>query len=166
MIVQKYLSLAHMHLSLRQANMKIRLTDEGTFAIEGLVDTLVEFQTTLADKLPEPYKSLHVVDQKFEPGSPTAILRSNLICEEALELGKALREENLHQVLKETCDLLYVLLGVVAVYNLPLFLAYDRVHKNNMRKIINGTVNDEGKLTKPPNHPKVDLSDLLEGRNE
>lgn len=144
--------------------MKIRLTDDGTFAIEGLVETVQEFQTMLSAMLPEPEKSLHEINQKFEAGNPTAIVRSNLVCEEALELAKALKTENLHQVLKEACDLLYVLLGVVAVYNLPLFPAYDLVHKNNMRKLINGTVNDEGKLIKPPNHPKVDFTQLLNGR--
>lgn len=63
-------------------------------------------------------------------------------------------------VLKELCDLLYVIYRFAVVFKLPVEEAFRRVHENNMMKITNGTFNEAGKLTKAPDHPKVNLKDL------
>lgn len=97
--------------------------------------------------------------------------------ERSWDLHMALMEEELEELddavclnegkaamLKEACDLVYVVLGAVEHLGLSHVFdaAFNRVHENNMRKIRTGSFNKSGKLVKAANHPKVDLSDLVE----
>ena len=107
-------------------------------------------------------------------------LRAALIVEEANEVFEALHElaQAVHQdtvapidveeVLKELCDLQYVLSGtVVALKEIPdssFTAAYNRVHSSNLSKLDeNGQpiYNDDGKVMKGPNYTPPDLSDLV-----
>jgi phosphoribosyl-ATP pyrophosphohydrolase len=128
------------------------------------VDAVAHFHQELADKLrAEGYEAkaqLQDLCQTFYPGNELAELRSRLIMEEAKELSYALMTENVEQVLKEQCDLLYVTLALTSIYDLPTLPAFNRVHANNLAKINKGAIKD-GKLTKPKDHPKVSLSDLF-----
>ena len=112
------------------------------------------------------HKAVGDKPSKFIAGNTIAKLRSRLIREESKEACAELElpfssEEAL---LKELCDILYVVFGTVWAYNLPIEQAFDRVHVNNMLKT--SYPRDEfGKLTKPNDHPRVYLQDLLEERD-
>lgn len=93
--------------------------------------------------------------QVFLKSNPTAIHRAELIKEESLELIDALLLEDLDAVRKEICDLLYVVFGTVATYNLSTNRDFLKVHENNMLKIKTGTVREDGKLIKHSQHPRV-----------
>jgi|TARA_R110000824_G_scaffold53918_3_gene148875 hypothetical protein len=67
------------------------------------------------------------------------------------------------QLLKEMCDLLYVIIGMSVRYKELSFLpeAFNMVHANNMLKLNEGTISKSGKLQKPPNYSPVDLTELV-----
>ena len=68
------------------------------------------------------------------------------------------------KVMKELCDLLYVVFGFASRYKELKYLdeAFTRVHKNNMVKLKKGTVRSDGKLVKPVGHLPPVLADLIE----
>jgi phosphoribosyl-ATP pyrophosphohydrolase len=115
----------------------------------------------LLDNGAEQMAKRHVMGQDFAHGNDTAQLRAQLITEEARELRNALLFEDKAQVLKEAMDLLYVTFGTLATYDLPLTGPWNEVHANNMAKMEKGGVDGSGKITKPRNHPKVDLKEYV-----
>lgn len=102
------------------------------------------------------------LNQTFNTNDKVANFRAALIEEEAAELVDALKNEDKYAVLKEACDVLYVVLGLCVTYDFPLEEAFDLVHANNMLKLTNGTVIKTGKFEKPKNHPKVNMKPLFE----
>ena len=67
-------------------------------------------------------------------------------------------------LLKELCDLQYVLSGFAVTFGLPLDEAFKRVHESNMSKLgPDGKpfYREDGKVLKGPNYKKPDLSDLV-----
>ena len=151
------------------------------------VKSLREFQSCLASKLDkeELYTEadLHRVNE-FLPcarGDSAWDLSMDLIeeeydefmeaCEEVEESDVFTEEEKLTKsanLLKEMCDLMYVLLGMSVRYKELYFLpeAFGRVHTNNMNKLQESTLGESGKLIKPSNYEAVDLTDLvIRGRN-
>lgn len=67
-------------------------------------------------------------------------------------------------LLKELCDLQYVLSGFVVTFGLPLDEAFKRVHESNMSKLGpdgKPIYREDGKVLKGPNYKKPDLSDLV-----
>ena len=67
-------------------------------------------------------------------------------------------------LLKELCDLQYVLSGFAVTFGLLFDEAFQRVHESNMSKL--GTdgkpiYREDGKVLKGPNYKKPDLSDLV-----
>jgi len=93
-------------------------------------------------------------------------LCQELIQEELEELQDELDapEINPEKVLKELCDVLYVVFGFASRYKELKFLpeAFLRVHHNNMTKVTKGNFRGDGKLVKPADHKQPDLSDLIE----
>lgn len=104
------------------------------------------------------------INQAFIPGNVTARLRNDLIQEEVDELKNVLldydEDSSKAHLLKELCDVLYVVFGTVAAYGLPIEEAFRRVHENNLLKLETAELNEYKKFKKPLNHPRVDLSDL------
>lgn len=89
-------------------------------------------------------------------------LTKKLLREECEELCQALDARDPVAATKELCDLVVVSVGGAGVkYDLPFAPAIQRVHLNNMEKVETGSVREDGKLVKHPNHPKVDLRDLF-----
>lgn len=74
-----------------------------------------------------------------QPTNQDILLQAKLILEEAKELLQAVEEgEGEEQILKETCDCLVVVFGLVAQLNLSgydVFSAMKAVNDNNMSKI-------------------------------
>jgi hypothetical protein len=111
-------------------------------------------------------------EQGDSPPLSVDTMRQNLIDEETAEL------------LKEICDLAYVLAGADVEWNdtgskrgiatlemicnvlaLDFRTAFQRVHEDNLGRIIqdDGTIKrrEDGKIIKNPNAPKIDLGDLV-----
>ncbi len=86
----------------------------------------------------------------------------DLIKEEYHELMQAYYKDNTIEVIDGVCDLLYVLNGLMCRmgYDLEPFL--QEVHENNILKILNGKLNDDGKWVKPKNHPAPKIQKLIE----
>jgi len=88
-------------------------------------------------------------------------LRRELIQEEFKELMEA---PFLDEVMKEACDLVYVLLGMFVEFGWDFDEAFSRVHESNMSKLGedgNPIYREDGKVLKGPNFEKADLSDLV-----
>ena len=114
------------------------------------------------DKVAEFWKARNKKLGKHD--QPELDLASRLFFEEAHELLEAIdeykAEENnteLEDVLKEICDVVYVVHAVTVAMGLEdkFQAAFNIVHNNNMQKIVDGTVNEYGKLVKSPDHPSV-----------
>jgi predicted HAD superfamily Cof-like phosphohydrolase len=109
-----------------------------------------------------------VADWPTVPSPDLARHRGRLIYEEfkevMVELTKLMHSdersddenvETLGMLLKELCDLRYVLDGTAVSLGLPYAAAYRAVHKSNMTKVFpDGTfhVNENGKVLKPPGY--------------
>lgn len=72
-----------------------------------------------------------------------AIRRIELIEEEYLELVDAIRSGDRVKIAREAIDLIYVTVGCLVLYCIPLYPAWRAVHKANMQKLYTGP------LTKP-----------------
>ena len=104
-------------------------------------------------------------------------LRRSLIVEEFTELMSEIsnvsialargRKPNLEvkeNLLKELCDLQYVISGMAVAFGLPLQVAFNRVHASNMSKLGEDgkpIYREDGKVLKGPNYEPPDLKDLV-----
>lgn len=104
-------------------------------------------------------------------------LRMNLIKEEAreicdefvdmlvdLERGKAISIEQKQRLLKELCDLQYVLSGAAVSLGLQIEPAFNRVHASNLSKLGDDgkpVYREDGKVIKGPNYKAPKLKDLV-----
>lgn len=102
--------------------------------------------------------------------SERLLLRWKLIKEEWLEVNEAflyydkLEFFSREKLLKELCDLLYVIHGTAATFGWDIEEAFERVHNSNMSKLDDSgkpIVRDDGKILKSPNYYEPDLSDLV-----
>jgi predicted HAD superfamily Cof-like phosphohydrolase len=126
---------------------------------------LARFHAALSLKTPDvPYDE----DAIFNVIS----LREDLIREEHHEVMEALEDlmsspipeddkVARSHVLKELCDLVYVAVGTAEALDLDFDTAFTRVHNNNMLKLENTKLREDGKLLKPKDHPVVNLEDLV-----
>jgi len=97
-----------------------------------------------------------------------ALRRITLIVSEAGELGDALREKDLIKAADGVGDLLYVTFGIAAEMGLPIDEVFAQIHRSNMTKVCKdgSLIKDAGgKVLKPATYEPVDLSWLLEGRD-
>jgi NTP pyrophosphatase (non-canonical NTP hydrolase) len=97
------------------------------------------------------------------PDGPNKLeeFRFDLIREEFEEAEKAETPENM---LKELCDLVYVVLGYCATFGLDFDTAFNRVHASNMSKLGDDgkpVCREDGKVLKSKNYKPADLSDLV-----
>lgn len=129
-------------------------------------ENLREFITAVANKRNvEVPLDLNIND----PNSRASIqVNYNLMAEEDKELLEELdyflddpNNASKLAVLKELIDKLYVTIHFAVSFGFNLQPAWDAVHKNNMQKITNGTIREDGKLIKPPDHKKPDLSEFV-----
>lgn len=67
------------------------------------------------------------------------------------------------QILKELCDLQYVVSGFAVTFGLPIEPAFNRVHASNMSKLEDGkpVKNEKGKVMKGKNYEAPSLTDLI-----
>ena len=128
-------------------------------------DSLTEFHSAFG----------HPVNEKMTVDSLE--LRRSLISEEYQELmqeissicldlsrGKTPPIERRANLLKELCDLQYVISGMAVALGLPLQVAFNRVHASNMSKLDNEgnpVYREDGKVMKGPNYRPPNLEDLV-----
>lgn len=67
------------------------------------------------------------------------------------------------QILKELCDLQYVVSGFAVTFGLPIEPAFNRIHASNMSKLEDGkpVKNEQGKVLKGKNYEAPSLTDLI-----
>lgn len=103
-------------------------------------------------------------------------LRMSLINEELdelrLEVVQAMRDlsetkevstETKEKMLKELCDLMYVVSGFAVTFGLPVQPAFVRVHKSNMSKLVDGMAvfREDGKVLKGENYKPPSMEGLV-----
>ena len=93
------------------------------------------------------------------------ILKKRLafINEEIREFREAVTTGNRAEILKELCDVLYMLIGFGVCYGLPVDEGFKRAHASNMSK--SPTDDPDGKAIKGPGYFKADLRDLFPDTN-
>jgi len=67
-------------------------------------------------------------------------------------------------LLKELCDLVYVVMDMAATYKLPINQAFKRVHQSNLSKLGEDgkpVYREDGKVLKGPNYKPPVLDDIL-----
>jgi len=134
---------------------------------------------TREQKVEEFHKAMGT-DVAAEPRVGLLQLREKLLVEECtevvaelqsmqmeLERGKPINKEQWAKLLKELCDLQYVLSGTVVSFSAIVDSfnpAFNRVHRSNMSKLDdegNPVLNEYGKITKGPNYKAPTLEDLI-----
>ena len=119
-------------------------------------------------------------DVSSQPRISLVRLREKLLLEECAEVctelnkiemtlthGKPISKEQWADLLKELCDLQYVLSGTIISFDAIVGSfnpAFNRVHNSNMSKLNDEgkpIFNKDGKVTKGPNYKKPNLEDLI-----
>ena len=128
------------------------------------------------DSLEEFHKAFgHPVDEVMTVDGME--LRRSLIVEEFTELMSEISQVSIalargrkptlevrENLLKELCDLQYVISGMAVAFGLPLQIAFNRVHSSNMSKLGEDgkpLYSEDGKVLKGPNYEPPDLKDLV-----
>lgn len=98
-------------------------------------------------------------------------LRASLVMEEAGELEEAVEKYldypdsyNERHIIKEACDVLYVILGFMVSFGVDWSEAFRRVHESNMSKLGDDgkpVYRPDGKVIKGPNYISPDMSGLF-----
>jgi predicted HAD superfamily Cof-like phosphohydrolase len=76
----------------------------------------------------------------------------------------ALKSDDIENLAKELCDLIYVILGTAISYGIPLDKCFDEVHKSNMSKLDeNGKplYREDGKILKSKLYRTADIKSVL-----
>ena len=99
------------------------------------------------------------------PGQALANLRKKLIEEELAEVMEAIEKKDTLNLLKELCDLQYVLDGFFVVCGMDKAKeeAFMLVHQSNMSKLGEDgkpVLREDGKIMKGPNYKPVELVKL------
>tara|TARA_Y100000310_G_C20595642_1_gene770355 strand:+ start:281 stop:658 length:378 start_codon:yes stop_codon:yes gene_type:complete len=125
-----------------------------------MIEKVIEFNKAYG--LPIGTVSGYNDERQISPeDGKSIILRRELIQEEFKELMHA---PYLDEVMKEACDLVYVVLGMFVEFGWDFDEAFSRVHESNMSKLGEDgkpIYREDGKVLKGPNFEKADLSDLL-----
>ena len=134
---------------------------------------------TRENKVAEFHKATKT-DVGSQPRASLVQLREKLLIEECTEVcdelnkiemtlthGKPIERGQWADLLKELCDLQYVLSGTIISFSAiagSFTPAFNRVHSSNMSKLDdegNPVLNSYGKVTKGPNYKAPDLEDLI-----
>ena len=135
---------------------------------------------TREKKLTEFHEAFgHPIDKMMTVDSME--LRRSLISEEFNELMQEISSISLDlargrkpsvkkqaDLLKELCDLQYVISGMAVAFGMPLQIAFNRVHASNMSKLGddgNPIYREDGKVMKGPSYRPPHLEDLVSGNS-
>jgi phosphoribosyl-ATP pyrophosphohydrolase len=79
-------------------------------------------------------------------------LRKRLIHEEYHELMEAFEKGDMKEVIKESIDLIYVVVGALTRFGVEIEPFWNAVHKSNLSKLEGMEVREDGKILKGPNY--------------
>ena len=119
-----------------------------------------------------------------EPDEKTRLLRARLILEEAIEtirdgLGVSMtvgehdlnmfavkfdadREVNMTEIIDGCGDLSVVTIGTLVAVGMPDMPLLQLIDENNLQKLENAIIDDDGKYQKPPGHKPPDVAGLID----
>lgn len=86
-----------------------------------------------------------------------------------IDLSGKVKKKTKERMLKELADLQYVISGMAVAFDLPLQVAFVRVHKSNLSKLGEDgkpIYREDGKVLKGPNYAPADMEDLVEEKKE
>lgn len=120
--------------------------------------------------------SQHTPEEITEPSLEIRKLRAELILEEAFETIEALGFEvcptfglleldqqfNMIEVIDGCCDISVVAIGTLISCGVPDALFLKEVDENNISKIQHGTIREDGKLIKHPDHKPPRIQEILD----
>lgn len=120
-------------------------------------------------------KDLRAFHEAFGLPAPTELtlsqpddvreLRENLIREETDEFFEAIDEKDPEQICKEGMDLLYVVVGALVTYGVPIDICWPEVQRSNMSKLGDDGKpvrrEGDGKVLKGPNYSPADMTTVL-----
>lgn len=92
------------------------------------------------------------------------IIRKRLIDEEHKELVEAMEAEDMENIAKELCDLLYVVYGTALAYGIDVDECFREVHASNMSKLGpdgKPIYREDGKVLKGPHYRPPSLKRVL-----
>ncbi|KKN13158.1 hypothetical protein LCGC14_1009270 [marine sediment metagenome] len=98
----------------------------------------------------------------FVPSNQVKVLRLRLMMEELGELSVAIHEENLVHIADALADLLYVVFGTAAAYDIPMDEIFQEVHRSNMTKAVLDRFQKGGKVDKSENFQEPNLLPILQ----
>lgn len=118
-------------------------------------------------------------EEPITPSLEIRKLRAKLILEEALEtiyaLGFEIEQQDNHkfwmnevthfnqiEVVDGCCDISVVTIGTLIACGVPDDIFLREVDQNNIEKIQNSTIRDDGKLVKDPDHKPPKIQEILE----
>lgn len=119
------------------------------------INMVKEFHSVMKGFKTEGYPTLNVPNYVVS-------LREKLIKEETKEVFEAIEKKDLPNLLKEYCDLLYVVYGGIIEHGLENLIeeSFQMVQDSNMSKLDNNgnpIFREDGKLLKGPNYKAPDM---------
>lgn len=105
----------------------------------------------------------------WKPDDGYELSYENNLKEEQAELREAMRryvdnpsEKNRAELCKEWADVQVVLSNIAVYFDIPADPAFNRVHQNNMTKVVDGKlrIREDGKILKPEGYVKPDMRGL------
>lgn len=95
--------------------------------------------------------------------SEMASLYMSLITEEYNETWEAFRDQDLVEVADGLADMVWVIMGMAAVLNIPFDAVWNEVRASNMSKFVDGKVvkNEDGKIMKPDGYFRPNIEGIL-----
>jgi predicted HAD superfamily Cof-like phosphohydrolase len=129
-----------------------------------LFDKVIEFSNATGGVPPFELESdfdemkLRLISEEFKE------FNDALYQEVCIESNEATPEQLRENILKEMCDLVYVILGYAHYRGWDFDTAFNRVHTSNMSKIpADGVIKrrEDGKVLKPDTYKPANLGDLV-----
>lgn len=107
--------------------------------------------------------NLPVREKPGFPDDEERDLRKRLLQEEYFEYLDGENADDLENIAKELCDIIYIVCGTAAVYGIPLDKVFEEVHRSNMSKLEDGKpiYRSDGKVLKGKDYKEPDVLGVL-----
>jgi len=95
--------------------------------------------------------------------SEMASLYMSLITEEYNETWEAFHNKDLVEVADGLADMVWVIMGMASVLNIPFDAVWNEVRASNMSKFVDGKVvkNEDGKIMKPDGYFRPNIAKVI-----